>query len=151
MMLRKKVAESGVNYNELSGIYKAQKEDAKEILLNKVAGCTEEDVEELVELMTTHFENPDPQPMQKSADVQDRNSNEAPQGGEDENRAPSSRKQQYHNTGYHSRHYNQQNYHHQYNNRGWQRGGGARGGYQSRGGRGGGGYEGGRGYRGGGG
>ena len=31
MMLRKKVAESGVNYNELSGIYKAQKEDAKEV------------------------------------------------------------------------------------------------------------------------
>ena len=31
MMLRKKVAEAGVNYNELSGIYKAQKEDAKEV------------------------------------------------------------------------------------------------------------------------
>ena len=31
MVLRKKVAEAGVNYDELSGIYKAKKEDAKEV------------------------------------------------------------------------------------------------------------------------
>ena len=31
MVLRKKVAEAGVNYCELSGIYKTQKEDAKEV------------------------------------------------------------------------------------------------------------------------
>jgi len=31
MVLRKKVAEAGVNYDELSGIYNAQKEDAKEV------------------------------------------------------------------------------------------------------------------------
>ena len=31
MVLRKKVAEAGVNYNELSGIYKEKKEHAKEV------------------------------------------------------------------------------------------------------------------------
>ena len=31
MVLRKKVAEAGVNYDQLSGIYNAQKEDAKEV------------------------------------------------------------------------------------------------------------------------
>ena len=33
-----------------------------QILLDKVVGCTEEDVTELIDLMTTHFENPEPQP-----------------------------------------------------------------------------------------
>lgn len=157
MVLRKKVAEAGVNYDELSGIYKAKKEDAKEILLDKVVGCTEEDVTELIDLMTTHFENPEPQPVQKTAmtsgDVENSNSKEVSHGGDGENRAPPQRKQQYPNTNYQSRHYNQQNYHHQYTNSRWQRGGGGRGGYQHRGGRGGGrGYgDGGGGYRGGGG
>ena len=40
MVLRKKVAEAGVNYNELSGIYKAQRDVAKEVSACRAASAS---------------------------------------------------------------------------------------------------------------
>ena len=54
------MAESGLDYNVLSNIYKEQKEEAKEVLSKKVSGSEEKDIEELIELLEAHFNSPAP-------------------------------------------------------------------------------------------
>lgn len=50
------VAESGLDLNSLSSIYKDNKDSAKDVLLKRVTGSDEKDVDELIKLLEAHFE-----------------------------------------------------------------------------------------------
>ncbi len=136
MVLRKKVAEAGVDYEQLNSVYlehkgkENSKEESKASLTGKLPDCSGDDVDELIELMTAYFDNPPPpHPHQASPSHASRTDHQ----------------QQPHQSSYQS---NQQHYYHGGRGRGRGRGrggGGYDGGFRGRGG-----FRGGRGGRGGG-
>ena len=77
MSLRKRVAESGLDYKTLEDIFKSESDPAKDVLKKKVDGSTDEDIEDLISLLDAHFNAPPPpeKPKDSPSNVTSNNTN----------------------------------------------------------------------------